>query len=101
MDVSRLPESSARRVSAAAVAACLAIVLTAGAVYVYRLGDAPLYLGGDEAQFAVHAQSIAATGRDANGRLFPVFVNITDPLDPSAGSGIWYQPLLFYLMAVA
>jgi 4-amino-4-deoxy-L-arabinose transferase-like glycosyltransferase len=78
-----------------------AAILICASPYFFRLGAAPVSLGGDEAQFAIHAQSLASTGRDLNGQLLPVFVNITDPLAPSRRSGIWYQPLLFYLVAAA
>jgi 4-amino-4-deoxy-L-arabinose transferase-like glycosyltransferase len=79
----------------------IAIILSLVSVsYFVGLGSAPLYLGGDEAQFAAHADSIASRGRDLNGHFLPLFFNITDPLRPNSASGIWYQPMLFYLMAL-
>ena len=76
------------------------IVLALGsALYLVALDRYPVVLGGDEAHFAVHAESIARTGRDLNGTLLPLFVNITDPTVPNHSSGIWYQPVLFYVMA--
>jgi 4-amino-4-deoxy-L-arabinose transferase-like glycosyltransferase len=50
-----------------------------------------MLLGGDEAYFALHARSIALTGRDIDGRFLPLFFKI----DPTT----WYQPMLVYLMA--
>jgi hypothetical protein len=100
MDGSIPPEAAIRRSNAARLAAA-AVVVVLAAAYLFRLGRAPMFLGGDEAQFAVHAQSIATTGRDLNGTTLPAFVNITDPLQPATHSGIWYQPLLFYLIAIA
>ena len=62
------------------------------------LDRAPIFVGGDEAHFATHAESLATTGRDLNGRRWPLFILITDPLVPNNSSDIWYQPLLFYLL---
>jgi hypothetical protein len=62
------------------------ILLITTALHLVRLGDAPVYFGGDEANFANHAYSLVTTGRDLNGRSFPVFFNINDPLVPNSGS---------------
>lgn len=72
------------------------------ALYCFDLARTPVYLGGDEAHFAVGAQSIAATGRNVNGDVLPVFFNLADPLGgPRQPWGdTWYQPLLFYVTAV-
>jgi 4-amino-4-deoxy-L-arabinose transferase-like glycosyltransferase len=83
----------------------LAAVATLGilaALYVFRLGDAPVYLGGDEAHFGVVAHSIASTGRTLRGDFLPVMVNLRDPLGapPPPWGGTWYQPFLFYLVAL-
>jgi 4-amino-4-deoxy-L-arabinose transferase-like glycosyltransferase len=69
----------------AALAAAVCIL------YFWRLNDAPMLIGGDEAYFALHARSIALTARDADGRFLPLFFQI----DPTT----WYQPMLVYLMA--
>ena len=69
-------------------------------LYFAGLDRAPVVVGGDEAQFAVHAHSIATTGRDLNGTRLPLFVRITDPLVPNNSSQIWYQPFLFYAIAI-
>jgi 4-amino-4-deoxy-L-arabinose transferase-like glycosyltransferase len=52
--------------------ASLIAVLTA-ALYLPRLGRAPIYLGNDEVIFGLHAQAIADTGRDLYGNV-PLFV---------------------------
>src|SRR2546426_4013998 len=79
----------------------IAAVLCATCVmYFYNFGDAPIYLGGDEARIATHAYSIATTGTDLNGRRMPLFVNMTDSPDSKEGSTRWYQPVLFYLEAL-
>lgn len=49
-------------------------------VYLFDLGGAPVYFGGDEAHFAVGGHSLATTARNVNGDLLPLFVNLADPL---------------------
>jgi 4-amino-4-deoxy-L-arabinose transferase-like glycosyltransferase len=69
-----------------------AALFTAGiALYFWRLNDAPMLMGGDEAYFALHARSIALTARDLDGRFLPLFFKID--------STTWYQSMLVYLMA--
>jgi hypothetical protein len=73
-------------------------------LYVWDLGRAPVYLGGDEAHFAVHADAVARTGRDLDGRVLPLLFSLADPLgDPNNtnASQRWYQPALLYLLAAA
>src|SRR5215831_4313804 len=66
----------------------VAALLALTSVLSFRaLGDAPIYLGGDEAVFATHAASIAATGADLSGARFPLFVHVTD--SPEANSVRW------------
>lgn len=69
----------------------LAVGSITAALYFYRLGSAPMVVGGDEAYFATHAHAIATTGRDLDGRFLPLFFRID--------IHTWYQPLLVYLMA--
>ena len=72
-------------------------------LYLYGLDRSPVYLGLDEAHFAVHARALADTGRDLNGAPMPLFVNLADPLgdQPTLAWGAsWYQPFLFYLIAL-
>ena len=81
------------------VAGLAAIILATAVLYLSRLGAAPVYVAADEAHFAVHASSLAEQGTDANGRAVPVFFEITDPLT-TGRTRVWYQPFLFYLLAV-
>ena len=71
-------------------------------LYLFDLSNAPVYFGGDEAHFAAIAHSIATTGRNLRGDLFPVFVNLADPLGepPQPWGDTYYHPMLFYLDAV-
>ena len=99
-DVSAL--SGAFRSKNSPGASCLALLAIAtltSIVYGRRLTDVPAYIGGDEAYFATHAYAIATTGRDLNGHALPVLFNITDPLIQN-DSGIWYQPMLVYVIAL-
>lgn len=81
--------------------AIAAILVITSLVYFWRLGDAPVFVGVDEARFAVRAQSIAATGRDIGGTRLPLFFHIINPLnkDDSSTESTWWQPMLFYLTA--
>lgn len=54
-----------------------ALLLTTTALYATRLNDAPIYLMHDEVNFALQAQSVAASGRDTNGRLLPLYFSET------------------------
>lgn len=66
------------------------------------LGDAPIYLGGDEAHFGNQALALSRTGCDLSGHLMPIFVSLRDPLGDreDAANTSWYQPILFYLVAI-
>lgn len=81
------------------------LVLAAStALYVSRLDLAPVYLGGDEAHFAIGGDALAHTGRNVNGDRWPLFFNLADPLgDPvkMPWGDTWYHPMLFYLIALA
>jgi 4-amino-4-deoxy-L-arabinose transferase-like glycosyltransferase len=78
---------------------CLAVVTLAAAIYFHSFGTVPYYLGGDEANLAIQAHSLATTGRDLSGRFLPLFVNVEDPLPEFQGNR-WWQPLLVYFDAV-
>jgi 4-amino-4-deoxy-L-arabinose transferase-like glycosyltransferase len=83
-------------------AVVLALTLTT-ALYVFDLEHTPVYFGGDEAHFAVHGDALAKTGRDLNGTALPLFINLWDPRGDMALQErfrAWYQPLLFYIIAV-
>ena len=49
------------------------LAAAAAALYVTRLGFAPVSLMHDESQYALQAQAIAATGRDLSGRRLPIY----------------------------
>lgn len=72
------------------------------AIYLADLGRTPVYFGGDEAHFAVGGEAIATTGRNLNGDRWPVFFNLADPMGGKAQAwgDTWYQPVLFYLVAI-
>jgi len=76
-------------------------------LYLWDLSRAPIHLLGDEAQFGIHADSIARTGRDLSGHFMPLLVSTWDPLGDQARheqhqetGKVWYQPVLFYLIAL-
>ena len=71
----------------------LMLLIAAVGLYFYRLSDTPMFVGGDEAFFAVNGRSIATTARDLDGRLMPLFFRID--------ARTWYQPVLVYLMAIS
>lgn len=88
--------------SAAGVLMAVLCVSAATALYAFRLGEAPPYIGLDEAHFGVHAHSLATTGRDLNGSLLPLFINLADPLGDQPGlawGATWYHPIGFYVIA--
>ncbi|HJZ74774.1 MAG TPA: glycosyltransferase family 39 protein [Vicinamibacterales bacterium] len=72
----------------------LALVL-AGAIVLYTvdLGRAPIYLHEAEVLFALHAQSIATTLHDTNGRLLPLYFQM-----PQIGANVWFHPMIVYAM---
>lgn len=76
----------------------LVLVALSSAIYLLALDRLPMVIGGDEVHFAIHAESLARSGRDLNGERLPAFIRITDPLVPNHSSQIWYQPFLFYAM---
>ena len=75
----------------------LICVTAACALYLWRLQDTPLAIGGDEAFFANHGLAMATTGADLNGRRLPLVIQ----LDPNVDPGLWYQAMLVYLEAIA
>lgn len=85
--------------------AALVLLLAAStSFYVFGLDRAPVYLGGDEAHFAIGGHAIATTGRNVNGDRLPLFFNLEDPLGDPVGmpwGDTWYHPYLFYLVALA
>jgi len=85
------PSIPGRQLNLRRVLPAVVLAAAAGMLYFWRLHDAPMLMGGDEAYFALHARSIALTARDVDGRFLPLFFRI----DPTT----WYQPMLVYLMA--
>src|SRR5688500_4076255 len=83
---------------------CLAIAAVATALYTYRLDAVPAYLTLDEAHFAVHAHSIAQTGRNLNGQSLPLLIRLEgaqgEPFQLAWGH-THYLPLGMYLIAAA
>ena len=70
-------------------------------LYTVSLGRAPIYLSHDEVFFGIHAAAIAATGRDLNGTVFPLYFNIWDRYGSAGASPVyWAQPLHIYLQAL-
>jgi hypothetical protein len=74
----------------AALAVLVACVL---AIYTANLGHAPIYLHEAEVLFALHAQSIATTWHDTNGRLLPLYFQM-----PEIGVNVWFHPMVVYAM---
>jgi 4-amino-4-deoxy-L-arabinose transferase-like glycosyltransferase len=71
--------------------------------YFFDLSHTPVYFGGDEAHFGGQAYSIARTGRSLDGEFLPLFVKLGDPLgdhERMPWGDTWYQPFLFYLVAL-
>ena len=73
--------------------ASAALILAGGGLYATRLGEVPAYVMHDEAQGALQAQSIAASGRDLSGRLLPLY--FTEPEFPPGR-----DPALIYFSAL-
>ena len=75
---------------------CLVLLaLSVFAVYAFRLEHTPPHLHRDEMMFALQAQSIAATGHDLEGRLFPLYFEMR-----LIGERVWFQPILVYVTAL-
>ena len=74
------------------------------AIYTYGLDRVPAYLTLDEAHFAVHAASLAESGRNLNGQLLPPLISLDDPegepFDLPWGT-TYYLPFGMYLIAGA
>jgi 4-amino-4-deoxy-L-arabinose transferase-like glycosyltransferase len=66
-------------------------IITLG-LYAAALDHSPIYLTHDEVVFALHAESIATTGRDRTGRFLPLYFQVL--LD------YWAQPVLIYVTAL-
>jgi 4-amino-4-deoxy-L-arabinose transferase-like glycosyltransferase len=72
--------------------AALGLLAAAAAIYLMRLGSAPLYLAPDEAIIANDAISLARTGRTLDGVFMPLYVFVET-------SGNWFMPAIYYVSA--
>ena len=70
----------------------IALVVVAALMYGCRLGNAPIHVHYDEVLFGLEAFSIAETGHDTNGRLFPLYFQVN--------VNVWYHPIAIYLIAL-
>jgi 4-amino-4-deoxy-L-arabinose transferase-like glycosyltransferase len=70
------------------------LLVTAG-LYSLWLGYSPIYMHDAEVLFALHARSIAATLRDSNGTLLPLYFHM-----PSIGENVWFHPMIVYFSAL-
>jgi 4-amino-4-deoxy-L-arabinose transferase-like glycosyltransferase len=81
----------------------LVIAAITAALYLPRLSSVPTYLAPDEVFIALHASSIAATGRDYGGRFLPLYVEYKYLVNDSSGHAVthsgWLPPAIFYSMA--
>src|SRR5262249_126756 len=93
---SAIRSSSARWLLPIAMGAVLAGTCV---LYFRVLDSVPVVVAVDEARFALHAHSLATPRTHLAGNPFPVFLHITDPLNPTTDSETWWQPALFYLVA--
>ena len=80
----------------------LLVAAATAVLYLPRLGIAPIYLAPDEVFIALHAQSIATTGRDAGGRRLPFYIEyeylVSDANRPIRHG--WLPPIIYYAMAI-
>ena len=71
------------------------LALAVLALYAVWLEHTPPHLHRDEVMFALQAQSIASTGRDVEGRVFPLYFEMR-----SLGEHVWFHPVLVYFTAL-
>lgn len=69
----------------------LLLILVAALLYGSRLEEAPIHVHYDEVLLGLEAYSIAQTGRDTNGRVFPLYFQVH--------TNVWYQPVPIYFGA--
>lgn len=65
------------------------------AFYSAGLSHTPPHLHHDEVVISLQAHSIATTGRDLQGRWFPLYFEM-----PDIGDRVWYQPTIEYWQAL-
>jgi 4-amino-4-deoxy-L-arabinose transferase-like glycosyltransferase len=68
------------------------LLVIVAAAYLWRLGDAPIYLAADEAIIANDAYAVATTGRALNGTFLPLYF-------PAGIYNSWFMPLIYYAIA--
>jgi 4-amino-4-deoxy-L-arabinose transferase-like glycosyltransferase len=68
------------------------LAVATGLVYASILDDSPVHLHHDEVSVALQARSIAASGRDTDGRPLPLYFHIRD--------NVWFQPVFIYVTAL-
>src|SRR5690348_4753477 len=95
----RRPPARLRAATSAAVLAPVALAAATAVLYAAGIGSAPVYLSHDEVFFAVNGMSIAATGRDINNRLLPLYVEISR-LHLQVPQTMWFHPVLIYASAL-
>ena len=71
----------------------LALAIATLVLYAWRLAYSPIHLHYDEIFFGLQAHSIQTTGRDLNGRLWPVYFQLESTIN-------WYQPMAVYWSAL-
>lgn len=79
-------------------------IAVSAAIYTHGLDRVPAYLSLDEAHFAVHAASLAESGRNLNGQILPPLISLEDPegepFDLPWGT-TYYLPFGMYIIAAA
>ena len=82
----------------------LAIAAITALLYLPRLGSAPIYVSPDEVFIALHADSLARTGRDYGGQLLPLYIQYEYIVYDRTGARIdrhgWLPPIIYYATAV-
>src|SRR6266550_4063067 len=71
------------------------LALAAFGLYAVALEHTPPHLHRDEVMFALQAQSLASSGRDLDGRLFPLYFEMR-----ALGEHVWFHPVLVYVTAL-
>lgn len=84
---------TARRNPGPLVCSIVILAVATGLLYTWDLSAAPIHLHYDEVLFGEQARSIAASGRDINGRWLPVYFQMN--------ATIWFHPIGVYLPAIA
>lgn len=73
----------------------LVLAAAVAVLYGFGLGRTPAHFHHDEAIISLQATSIAATGRDFEGRLLPQYFHM-----PHVDAHAWFQPTIVYVTAL-